>query len=47
MDKVKHNDGFKIDAVHQITERRYPVREVSERLGETALEVAQEDSDKV
>jgi transposase len=33
MGKVKYNDDFKIDAVHQITERGYPVREVSERLG--------------
>jgi transposase len=33
MGKVKFSDDFKRDAVHQITERGYPVTEVSQRLG--------------
>ena len=33
MANAKFNDDFKRDAVHQITVRGYPVREVSERLG--------------
>jgi len=33
MGKPKFSDDFKQDAVHQITVRGYPVREVSERLG--------------
>ena len=33
MGKAKFNDDFKRDAVHQITERGYPVAEVSRRLG--------------
>lgn len=33
MGKVKFSDDFKRDAVHQITERGYPVTEVSRRLG--------------
>jgi len=33
MGKAKFNDDFKRDAVHQITVRGYPVREVSQRLG--------------
>jgi len=33
MGKVRFTEDFKIDAVHQITERDYPVREVSQRLG--------------
>ncbi len=33
MGKAKFCDDFKRDAVHQITERGYPVVEVSRRLG--------------
>lgn len=33
MGKPKFSDDFKRNAVHQITVRGYPVREVSERLG--------------
>ena len=33
MGKIKFSDDFKRDAVHQITERGYPVSEVSLRLG--------------
>ncbi len=33
MGKPNFSEDFKRDAVHQITERGYPVREVSERLG--------------
>ena len=33
MSKVNFSDDFKRDAVRQITERGYPVAEVSERLG--------------
>jgi len=33
MGKANYSDDFKRDAVHQITVRGYPVREVSERLG--------------
>jgi len=33
MGKVHFNDDFKRDAVAQITERGYPVAEVSQRLG--------------
>ena len=33
MDKVNFSDEFKRDAVAQITERGYPVAEVSKRLG--------------
>ena len=33
MSKAKFSDDFKRDAVHQITERGYPVAEVSQRLG--------------
>jgi len=33
MGKVNFSDEFKRDAVHQITERGYPVSEVSKRLG--------------
>lgn len=33
MGKAKFSDDFKRDAVHQITERGYPVAEVSRRLG--------------
>lgn len=33
MGKAKFSDDFKRDAVHQITVRGYPVREVSQRLG--------------
>lgn len=33
MSKANFSDDFKQDAVAQITERGYPVREVSERLG--------------
>ena len=33
MSSSKFSDEFKQDAVAQITERGYPVREVSERLG--------------
>jgi len=33
MGKVNFNDDFKRDAVAQITERGYPVAEVSQRLG--------------
>jgi len=33
MSKVNFSDDFKRDAVRQITERGYPVKEVSERLG--------------
>jgi transposase len=33
MGKVSFSDNFKRDAVHQITERGYPVVEVSQRLG--------------
>jgi len=33
MSKVRFNDDFKRDAVAQITERGYPVAEVSKRLG--------------
>jgi transposase len=33
MSKVRFNDDFKRDAVAQITERGYPVAEVSQRLG--------------
>ena len=33
MSKPNFSDDFKRDAVRQITERGYPVREVSERLG--------------
>lgn len=36
MTKVHFSDNFKRDAVRQITERGYPVREVSERLGVSA-----------
>jgi transposase len=36
MTKVHFSDDFKRDAVRQITERGYPVREVSERLGVSA-----------
>ena len=34
MSKVRFNDDFKRDAVAQITERGYPVSEVSQRLGD-------------
>ena len=33
MSKANFTDDFKRDAVRQITERGYPVKEVSERLG--------------
>ncbi|MBY6118665.1 transposase [Mameliella alba] len=33
MGTSNYSDEFKRDAVHQITVRRYPVREVSHRLG--------------
>jgi len=33
MGKANFSDDFKRDAVRQITERGYPVKEVSERLG--------------
>ena len=33
MGKAKYSGDFKPDAVHQITVRGYPVREVSQRLG--------------
>jgi len=33
MGKANFSDDFKRDAVRQITERSYPVKEVSERLG--------------
>lgn len=33
MSSTKFSDDFKRDAVAQITERGYPVREVAERLG--------------
>ena len=33
MGKAKFSDDFKRDAVHQITQRGYPVAEVSRRLG--------------
>ena len=33
MGKTNFSDDFKRDAVHQITERGYPVAEVSQRLG--------------
>lgn len=33
MGKSNYSDDFKRDAVHQITVRGYPVREVSRRLG--------------
>lgn len=33
MGKGNFSDDFKRDAVRQITERGYPVKEVSERLG--------------
>ncbi len=33
MGKVNFSDEFKRDAVRQITERCYPVAEVSQRLG--------------
>ena len=33
MGKANYSDDFKRDAVHQITVRGYPVREVSQRLG--------------
>jgi len=33
MSKVNFSDDFKRDAVRQITERGYPVSEVSQRLG--------------
>jgi transposase len=33
MGKANFSDDFKRDAVHQITERGYPVSEVSARLG--------------
>ena len=33
MGKPRFSEDFKEDAVHQITVRGYPVREVSERLG--------------
>jgi len=36
MSSSKFSDEFKQDAVAQITERGYPVREVSERLGVSA-----------
>ena len=36
MSKPNFTDDFKRDAVRQITERGYPVREVSERLGVSA-----------
>ncbi len=36
MSSSKFSDEFKQDAVAQITERGYPVREVSERLGGSA-----------
>ena len=36
MSKVKFSDEFKQDAVRQITERGYPVSEVSQRLGVSA-----------
>ena len=36
MSSTKFSDNFKRDAVAQITERGYPVREVSDRLGVSA-----------
>ena len=36
MSKPNFTEDFKRDAVRQITERGYPVREVSERLGVSA-----------
>lgn len=33
MDNARFSDDFKRDAVHQITTRGYPVKEVSQRLG--------------
>ena len=33
MSKANFSDGFKRDAVFQITDRGYPVAEVSRRLG--------------
>ena len=36
MGKANFSDDFKRDAVRQITERGYPVKEVSERLGVSA-----------
>ena len=37
MSKVNFSDEFKQDAVCQITERGYPVSEVSKRLGDNFL----------
>ncbi|MGR3649689.1 MAG: transposase, partial [Shimia sp.] len=31
--QIRYSDEFKIDAVAQVTERGYPVKEVAERLG--------------
>jgi hypothetical protein len=36
MGTSNYSDEFKRDAVHQITVRGYPVREVSRRVGATA-----------
>jgi transposase len=33
--RIRYSDEFKIDAVAQVTERGYSVREVSDRLGIT------------
>ena len=33
MGNVRFSEDFKRDAVHQITTRGYPVKEVSQRLG--------------
>jgi len=33
MGNARFSDDFKRDAVHQITVRRYPVKEVSQRMG--------------
>ena len=33
MSRAKFSDDFKRDAVHQIVERKYPVAQVSQRLG--------------
>ena len=37
MGKPNFNEDFKRDAVHQITVRGYPVREVSDRLWKNAF----------
>ena len=37
MSKSNFREDFKRDAVRQITERSYPVAEVSQRLGSTSI----------